>query len=78
MTSIHVFDITCSDCKTNNYVNNGDIDDMTVCDVDVVLCWECGYVFAVDEQQGLPSRKDGRWADQGYPTADAAMKEELP
>lgn len=42
--------INCPFCKKNNWLNNGDPNDMTVTDVEACECWKCNKKFVLDEE----------------------------
>ena len=46
----HILKIKCPKCNEYNWVNNGDIDDLTVSDIEAVKCWSCKHKFFLDEE----------------------------
>lgn len=42
------FKIACPQCGTLNIVNNGDDSDLTVADVDGVICWHCKHKWLLE------------------------------
>mgnify|MGYP001586348304 CR=1 FL=1 len=47
--------IYCPKCIAINYINTGDESDLTIPDVEAVICWHCGYKWL------LPGVED--WTD---------------
>ncbi len=68
-----LYEIFCPKCEKALWINNGDEDDMTVCDVDSVKCPWCGVCFWIDPSRakdvGVGEPGDG---EDGYKTADGA------
>jgi len=46
---MEIYDINCPKCNNKNWVNNGDINDLSRPDVESVKCWSCKHVFFIDE-----------------------------
>lgn len=38
----------CPKCGEKNFVNNGDPDDMTICDIDGIKCWNCRHEWLME------------------------------
>lgn len=47
--SYTICDIVCPSCGVKCWFNNGDIEDLTVPDVEAVRCWKCSHEFKTDE-----------------------------
>ena len=70
--TIHLFAFHCSSCKTKCWVNNGDIEDLTVSDVMAVNCWKCKKELPLCDED-----EDDAWAvviEPTYPSAIDAVK----
>ena len=52
-------------CQTPNLVDNGDLEDMTVPDVDGFRCYSCGTGNALSENGEVTETDD--CLDDGYP-----------
>lgn len=46
--NIHIYDIECPNCKEIVWVNNGDVDDLTVDDVEAVICPHCEHKWLLE------------------------------
>jgi hypothetical protein len=42
---------SCPGCDKANWLNNGDVSDMTVTDVNGFKCWNCGKCFTFDDEE---------------------------
>ena len=40
-------ELFCPNCKATNWVDNGDPEDMTVCDNEGYQCWKCKRIFTI-------------------------------
>ena len=49
MTSLW-YNCKCINCSKENWINNGDLEDLTVSDVEAFVCWNCGEVQCVDDE----------------------------
>ncbi len=38
----------CEKCKSRNFINNGDLSDITGFDVQGIRCWNCGHCWRLD------------------------------
>jgi hypothetical protein len=48
--TVHLFAVSCPSCKTKCWVNNGDVEDLTVSDVMAVYCWKCKHEFVLCDE----------------------------
>ena len=39
----------CPSCKSANFINNGDVSDLTGMDVEGFICWKCKKKIAISE-----------------------------
>ncbi len=46
------FKDNCSKCKAVNWLNDGDVNDVTVTDIVAVQCWKCGHRWWTAEELG--------------------------
>lgn len=47
------FEQLCSHCKEKNWVNNGDLDDLTKTDIEAFKCHNCGEKNQIGEDEGF-------------------------
>lgn len=61
------YKIKCVECQSTNWVDNGDLDDMTIGDVEAFQCWNCGVVNYLGEDiEALEEgEKEGMFVEQG-------------
>lgn len=77
MESIQLVGVPCPQCTKQNWINNGDGQDMTAVDVEAIHCWNCERDFWVDDGCRLMYEAGTRPADamieDGYETAVKAL-----
>lgn len=67
--SVYWNEFDCVQCRKPNVVNNGDVDDMTLADVDGFKCWCCGTCNMLDDCGNVVvSNRDEEEHDEGFPT----------
>jgi len=66
-------ELECPECEKINFVDAGDIRDMTGFDPEACQCWNCKYCFNFE---GEPAEEDE--ADIGFPANMLAHAEMLP
>lgn len=59
--SIHLMDYICPQCGKTCWVNNGNIDDLTVPDVEGFICWFCDSVLYIDDYNEVIWDHDGEY-----------------
>jgi hypothetical protein len=58
--------VWCPQCKAPNWFCQGDLTDLTVCDVLGIACWSCNHTFSLDgnilgeEIDFVPGKKEPR------------------
>jgi hypothetical protein len=63
----HWYEINCAKCQTPNLVDNGDLDDMTVLDVDGFRCYSCGAGNMITGDGDVIETDESECLDDGYP-----------
>lgn len=43
------FQDNCPECRSSNWINDGDPSDLTAMDVGGIKCWKCGHCWKLDE-----------------------------
>ena len=71
--SIQLLDIPCPKCEALCWVNNGDIDDLTLPDIEAIKCWHCTHWFWV-EDSFIMTNLSKDYTDQSYETAKEALE----
>lgn len=72
--TIQLVGACCPSCSSMNWVNNGDVQDLSGCDIEAITCWSCGESFwliepaEVEVRYGEDAQAKGM-ADEGKPTA---------
>ena len=46
--SDHIYSVECPDCERTCWVNNGDVTDLTACDVEAVECPFCEWKWLLE------------------------------
>jgi hypothetical protein len=68
-----LYELWCPKCEKAVWINNGDEEDMTVTDVDSVICPWCGWCFWVNPDKAeILGRGDPEDGEDGYRTANEA------
>lgn len=56
------YKIRCPNCKASNWLNNGDISDLTSLDVEGLECWSCKQKRKLDENfNELDDYEEDHW-----------------
>jgi hypothetical protein len=53
-------EVSCPNCKTLNWINNGDLENFSDMDAEGFACWQCHKTFSLD---GMPTDDDHTSAD---------------
>lgn len=68
---INIFDVNCPTCKSICWVNNGDIEDLTVPDVEAGKCWNCKSNFLINSYD-IEDDIEDKVIENTYQTASQA------
>ncbi len=68
--SIQLLDIPCPKCEALCWVNNGNVDDMTLPDVEAIECWKCNHYFWMEHSSYQPEN----YAEKSYKTSKEALE----
>lgn len=60
----------CPHCDEVNYVNNGNVEDLTVSDVEAIKCWKCKHTWLLDGAEEWTILEDAHIAE-GHPVLDS-------
>lgn len=73
--SILLVDSNCPKCKTRNWVNYGDPDDITGYDIEAVHCYDCGHYYWIEDSNSYHQEdtKPEDYAETGFPTPYEAI-----
>lgn len=52
--SVQILDVDCPACGIKCWLNNGDVEDLTVPDVEAARCWHCRHEFILDPESDEP------------------------
>ena len=64
----------CPKCQKNNWICDGDVNDLSQCDIDAIKCWSCNHSYWVTEDQDWIETAYGKDAQPEDASEDSKEK----
>lgn len=67
--------VDCPNCKNVCWLYLGDMEDLTLPDIEVVECWDCGHHFETLDDDGIPI--DEKLVSKSFATPQQALEADI-